>query len=107
MNVANCGACHTRRDGVGNFIGEPLAGGSPFTEEGKDTLTPPNLTPDSSSRVFGWTKEIFISRFRMGKLIPHSHMPWSAYGRMSDDELTAVWNFLGTLKPVRTQQPGL
>ncbi|KIC93399.1 cytochrome c [Flavihumibacter solisilvae] len=103
-NVANCGACHTKRDGVGQFVGEPLAGGNPFIEPGKDTLTPPNLTPHATGRLNSWTKEIFIARFRMGKLIEHSHMPWSSYSRMSDDDLTAIWNYLGSLKPVKTEE---
>lgn len=103
MAVANCNECHTKRDGVGNYIGEPMAGGLVFEEPGKPTLVTPNLTPDSSSRIFGWSKEMFIGRFRMGKLIEHSHMPWTAYGRMTDDELTAIYNFLGTLKPVKTE----
>jgi hypothetical protein len=36
----------------------------------------------------------------MGKLIKHSHMPWESYGRMSDDELKAIYNYLRSLKPV-------
>lgn len=102
MNIANCNECHTKRDATGNFIGEPLAGGTPFIEEGKTTLTPPNLTPDSSSRIFGWTREIFIQRFRRGKLIEHSHMPWTAYGRMTDDELTAIYKYIRSVKPVKS-----
>jgi len=105
MNIANCNECHTRRDNVGNYVGEPLAGGSPFEEEGKETLVPPNLTPDSSSRIFGWSREMFIQRFRMGKLISHSHMPWAAFGRMTDEELTSIYKFIQTVKPVRTIPP--
>jgi mono/diheme cytochrome c family protein len=51
LNVANCNGCHTQRDMTGSYIGEPFAGGNPFEEPGKQTLTPPNLTPDSSSRI--------------------------------------------------------
>ncbi|ULQ57250.1 cytochrome c [Flavihumibacter rivuli] len=101
MVVANCYECHTQRDGVGNFIGEPMAGGLVFETPGKSTLVTPNLTPDSSSRIFGWSRQMFIGRFRMGKLIEHSHMPWAAFSRMSDDELTAIYNYLHTLKPTK------
>jgi len=38
----------------------------------------------------------------MGRLIPASPMPWNSYGRMTDDELTAIFNYLQTLKPVNT-----
>ncbi|HTD92164.1 MAG TPA: c-type cytochrome [Chitinophagaceae bacterium] len=95
--IAECNGCHTKRDISGAYTGEPFAGGN---EMGK--LITPNLTPDSSSRIFGWTKKIFINRFRMGTLNPDSHMPWTAFGRMTDDELTAIYNYLKTVKPVRT-----
>jgi len=102
LNVANCNGCHTQRDMTGGFIGEPFAGGSPFEEPGKQTLTPPNLTPDSSSRIFNWTQQDFINRVRMGKLIEHSHMPWNSYKRMTDSDLKAIYNYLRTLKPAKT-----
>jgi mono/diheme cytochrome c family protein len=102
MTVANCNECHTKRDGIGNYVGEPLAGGSVFEEKGVPTLITPNLTPDSSSRIFGWSQDDFIKRFRMGRAIPYSHMPWESFGRMTDDELKAIYKYLRTLKPVRT-----
>ena len=98
-NVANCGGCHTKRTLSGEFIGEPFAGGNEI--EGFIT---PNLTPDSSSRIFGWSQKNFIDRFRMGKLIPKSPMPWESFGRMSDTELKAIYAFLQTVKPVRINE---
>ena len=102
MTIANCNECHTKRDGIGNYVGEPLAGGSVFEEKGMPTLITPNLTPDSSSRIFGWSQDDFIKRFRLGRVIPYSHMPWESFGRMTDDELKAIYKYLRTLKPVRT-----
>ena len=108
MSIAECNGCHTQRDMAGRFTGEPFAGGGPFEEKGFPTLYPPNLTPDSTSRIFKWTEADFIKRFRMGKLIPYSHMPWNAYKRMDDVELKAIYRFLQTLKPVKTApvEPG-
>lgn len=102
MAVANCNECHTKRDAIGNYVGEPLAGGTVFEEKGKPTLISPNLTPDSSGRLFKWSQELFIKRFRMGRIIPYSHMPWESFSRMSDTELKAIYKYLQTLKPVRT-----
>jgi len=102
MNVANCNGCHTMRDMTGGFIGEPFSGGGPFEEPGKETLTPPNLTPHPDGRLTGWTQETFINRFRAGKLIEHTHMPWNSYKRMSDSDLKALYNFLKSLKPAKT-----
>jgi mono/diheme cytochrome c family protein len=97
-NVANCKGCHTNRDLMtGAFIGEPFAGGLEI-----EGLITPNLTPDSSSRIYSWSQAKFIERFREGKKIPQSPMPWNSFKRMSDEELKAVYNYLQTVKPVKT-----
>lgn len=101
LNVANCSGCHTERDMTGAYIGEPFAGGGPMIEGG-DTLIPPNLTPHPQGRIYTWSKEDFISRVRMGALVKHSHMPWNSYKRMSDADLTAIYNYLKSLKPQET-----
>lgn len=96
MHVSECNGCHTKRDMAGGFTGEPFAGGNDI--EGYMSV---NLTPDSTSRIFGWSKQNFIDRFRMGKLYPKSPMPWNSFKRMTDGELTAIYNYLHTLKPVK------
>jgi mono/diheme cytochrome c family protein len=99
MSVANCSGCHTKRDLMtGAYTGEYFAGGLEI-----DGFITPNLTPDSSGRIFNWSKQNFIDRFRMGKLIPKSPMPWNSFKRMNDDELTAIFNYLKSLKPVKTE----
>ena len=108
-SVANCYGCHTNRDMVtGTFTGEPFAGGlrmeSSFEPEKYYFITP-NLTPDSTGRIFGWTEEMFIKRFRQGKIYPGTHMPWGPFSRMSDDELKAIYNYLKSVKPVRNAIP--
>lgn len=109
MSVANCHGCHTQRNLMtGEAIGEDFAGGMEIessVEPDKYYFITPNLTPDSTGRLFGWTRDMFIKRFRMGKLMPGTHMPWGSYSRMSDDELTAIYNYLQTLKPVRNYIP--
>jgi mono/diheme cytochrome c family protein len=94
-NVANCGGCHTQRTLSGEFTGEPYAGGNDI--EGFIT---PNITPDSTSRIFGWSEKNFVDRFRMGRLEAKSPMPWESFGRMTDDELKAIYAYLKTVKPV-------
>jgi mono/diheme cytochrome c family protein len=100
LNAANCSGCHTQRGLSGEYTGELLAGGNPM-DNGN---IPPNLTPDSTGRLFGWSKQLFINRFRRGKLKANSEMPWSMYQQMTDDELKAVYNYLRTVKPVRMKQ---
>jgi mono/diheme cytochrome c family protein len=99
-NVANCNGCHTVRDLSGTFSGEPFAGGNEI-----DGFITPNITPDSSSRIFGWSQKNFIDRFRIGKVIPKSPMPWQSFGRMTDEELKAIYSYLKTVKPVKTTEP--
>ena len=103
MAVANCNECHTKRGPIGEYIGEPLSGGTEFEEEGKPTLITPNLTPHPSGRIYKWSEKDFVRRFRMGKLIPYSHMPWESYSRMTDEELKAIYKYLRTVKPVDTR----
>lgn len=109
MSVANCYGCHTNRDEMtGAFIGEPFAGGLTMessVEPEKYYFITPNLTPDSTGRLFGWSQDLFIKRFRKGKLLPGTHMPWGPFSRMSDDELKAIYNFLKSVKPVKNAVP--
>jgi len=100
LHVSECNGCHTKRDmRSGAFIGEPLAGGNEI-----EGFVSPNLTPDSTGRIFGWTKQNFIDRFHLGKLFPKSPMPWNSFKHMTDEELTAIYNYLHTVKPVKTPQ---
>lgn len=97
LNVGNCSGCHTKRSLSGEYTGELLAGGNPMGHG----IVPPNLTPDSTSRIFGWSEKVFVNRFRMGKLNANSEMPWESFKRMNDNELKAIYNYLQTVKPAK------
>jgi mono/diheme cytochrome c family protein len=99
VSVAECNGCHTKRNLAGEYTGEPFAGGNEI-----DGFITPNLTPDSSGRIFNWSKQNFIDRFHTGKLYPKSPMPWNSFKRMTDEELTSIYNYLKTVKPVRTEK---
>ena len=100
VNVSNCSGCHTKRDMMtGAYTGELFAGGLEI--EGFIT---PNLTPDSSGRLFTWDQQKFISRFREGKKIHQSPMPWNSFKRMSDGDLIAIYKYLKSLKPLKMGQ---
>ena len=113
-SVGNCRGCHTKRDLMtGSYIGADYAG--QFNLEVLDEndqpikgkhLVSPNLTPDTETgRIAGWSQEIFIQRFKAGRVIPGSPMPWEAFSRMSDRDLAAIYKFFKTLKPVHSQTP--
>lgn len=87
VSVALCRLCH----------GADLTGGPPF-EEG----APP--APDVAAlAVHGaWSEEQFVQTLRTGvtpygKALDGEAMPWEYYGRMSDEELRAIWRYLATL----------
>jgi mono/diheme cytochrome c family protein len=98
LSVSECSGCHTKRSLAGAYTGEPFGGGNNI-----EGFVTPNLTPDSTGRIFNWSKQNFIGRFRMGKLHPQSPMPWNSFKEMTDEELTAVYNYLRTLKPVKRE----
>lgn len=113
-SIANCRGCHSERDLMtGAYVGKEFSGGQTFevidrngnTVKGKHMVTP-NLTFDKATgRMSDWSKEDFINRFRKGKIIEGSIMPWGPYSRMSDIELTALYKFFSTLEPVNKKVP--
>jgi mono/diheme cytochrome c family protein len=102
--VANCNGCHTERDlKTGAYIGESFAGGTAFpsaVEEGSICVSP-NLTPDSKTgRIYEWSEQVFVDRFRKPRVYKASEMPWELFSRMTDNDLKAIYKYLHTLKPV-------
>jgi mono/diheme cytochrome c family protein len=103
FDVAQCYSCHTKRDAMGAFIGQPFAGGSAWELE-DGTYTSPNLTPhDSTGRIAKWSEQVFIHRFRAGKVLANSPMPWDGYQLLSDNDLKALYKFLKSLPAERNE----
>ena len=70
-----------------------------------------NLTSDATG-IGNWKEEQFIKAIREGKfkgldntrpLLPP--MPWFVYKNLSDDDLTSIFAFLKTTKPVKNVVP--
>jgi mono/diheme cytochrome c family protein len=64
-----------------------------------------NLTPDSATGIGAWTEEQFIQTLRTGKHLGNGRdlmppMPWNFIGKLSDDDLRAVFTYLNSLKAV-------
>jgi hypothetical protein len=88
----------------GSAIGPRLAGGWVRVPDADPTITlvTPNLTPDpETGRIAKWSEDTFVLRFRAGRTIPASDMPWAFYARMTDDDLRAVYRYLHSLAPVK------
>ena len=95
VSALGCTLCH----------GDNLAGG----------LEPPQVPPGSSplsanltgDHLAGWTADDFVNLLRTG-VDPDGHeidsmvMPIGIYGRMSDDDLQALWLYIQSLPPAET-----
>lgn len=105
--LASCVGCHTERSMVsGAFTGPAFAGGAPMEIHGDPTreIVPPNLTPDSTTgRIVSWTEEAFVARFRAGRAITESPMPWEFFARSSDEDLRSIYRYLMSLAPVHRE----
>lgn len=69
-----------------------------------------NLTPDVATGLGSWTEEMFIKAMRTGKDMGEGRpilppMPWQNFGRMTDEDLRAIFAYLGSLKPIDNAVP--
>jgi mono/diheme cytochrome c family protein len=69
-----------------------------------------NLTPDKATGIGAWTADNFISTIRNGKhmgagrdLLPP--MPWQNYAQMTDEDLRAMFAYLGTIPAISNKVP--
>ena len=102
---ANCIGCHSP-SGIGSgFLPTAplLAGGLPAPDETDPAMeiVAPNLTPDEPTGVATyWSEDDFVARFRGGRVVAGSPMPWEAFTAMTDTDLAAIWRYLRTIAPV-------
>jgi len=92
ININGCRGCH----------GAQLAGGQP--PDPNSTLAP-NLTP--GGELIAWTDADFIKTLRTGVALSGHQldpkfMPWDYKGRMTDDELKAIFLYLQSLPKLGT-----
>ncbi len=99
--LGQCNSCHTKRDKLGRFVGQPFAGGFEWDMPDAKYMSA-NLTPDDTTgRIAHWGEEVFIQRFRAGRLLEGSPMPWEGYQQISDRDLKALYKFFNSLEPVK------
>jgi mono/diheme cytochrome c family protein len=71
-----------------------------------------NLTPDSATGIGTWTEENFRKALRTGKHMGQENgrpimppMPWPFIGKMTDEDLSAVFAYLKSLPPINNRVP--
>jgi mono/diheme cytochrome c family protein len=100
--AGNCVSCHTAPDGPA------FAGGLAFeTPFGK--LYSTNITPDPDTGIGKWTEEQFARALREGVRPDGAHLypafPYTAYTKMSDEDVSALFAYLKIIKPVNFTPP--
>ncbi len=101
-HAGGCGSCHTAEDGP------PLGGGVALeTEYG--TFHAPNISPNETHGIGGWTGEQFVRAFREGVspegLPYYPSFPYPAYTGMTEADLLDLKAFLDAQPPVDHQPP--
>jgi mono/diheme cytochrome c family protein len=100
--AGNCVSCHTAEGG------KPFAGGLAFhTPFGKMYST--NITPDPATGIGKWSEEEFARALREGVRPNGDHLypafPYTAYTKMSDADVSALYAYMKSLKPVAAATP--
>jgi cytochrome c553 len=104
-SVALCWACHTdRSEKTGALIGPRFAGRTGLIESDDPghSWSPPNITSDpETGRLGKMTEDQFVARFRQGRILPGSPMPWQAFSRLTEDDLRSIYRYLKTVPSVK------
>lgn len=89
--AGDCAACHTAPRG-----GKPFAGGYAIKSPMGDIIST-NITPSKTQGIGGWSEADFTRALREG-VSPHGRlypaMPYTAYARMSDADVHALWTYI-------------
>lgn len=113
ITAAGCMECHTKQEN-GKIVGERYAGGFEFKLPDGSVIRSSNITPDKETGIGTWDLERFVSRFKMyddstlrvmtvdvGS--PQTLMPWTMYAGMKVEDLTAIFTYLQSLKPIKNE----
>jgi mono/diheme cytochrome c family protein len=113
--IAGCIVCHSPFNGPFEANPEKVFSGGPEFTMPALHVTPINLTPDNETGIGLWSREDFINKFRRyrdssvtrRRIDPKkdftSLMPWASFAGMKEEDLSAIYTYLRTLKPVRNK----
>lgn len=100
--AGDCAVCHTAADGVPNAGG--LALETPF-----GTVFTTNITPDPETGIGNWSYAAFERAMREGIHRDGRHLypafPYTAFARMSDADMQALYAYLMAQTPVKATAP--
>ncbi|BDA86533.1 aldehyde dehydrogenase [Aureimonas sp. SA4125] len=100
--VGDCAVCHTAEDGATNAGGRRLE--TPF-----GAVIATNITPDAATGIGAWSYPAFARAMREGISREGKHLypafPYTAFARMTDIDLEALYAHLMAQAPVRAAVP--
>lgn len=111
-NAAGCMECHTQSDKGVLIEGAEFGGGREFLIPNGSIVRSSNITPDKETGIGTWTEAIFVERFKsrsdsatlnttLSKDEFNTVMPWTMYGKMTEEDLKAIYAYLKTVKPIK------
>jgi hypothetical protein len=110
-NASGCVECHTQIQ-QGRIMKEvSFAGGREFKFPNGAVVRSSNITQDETSGIGKWTEEQFVGKFKQyadsSYVVPtvapnefNTIMPWLMYARMKESDLSAIYTYLKTVKPI-------
>ena len=112
VTVARSVECHSKVDKGAVIAGTEFGGGREFDFPNGTSCNTANITPDKGTGIGGWSKENFIQRFKqyrdtsyhmnvLGKSDFNTVMPWLMYSGMTVKDLSSIYEYLRTVKPVK------
>ena len=100
--AGDCISCHTRANGETFSGGRPL--NTPF-----GVIYSANITPDRITGIGAWSELELARAMREGIAADGTHLypafPYTAYTKISDQDIHAIYAYLRSLKPVRYTPP--
>ena len=111
VNASACRECHTQVK-QGQIIPEvAFGGGREFAFPDGSVVRSANISPDKDSGIGNWTREQFIALFKAyadsSYVVPsvkpgeyNSIMPWTMYGHMKEEDLSAIFIYLQSVSPI-------
>lgn len=104
VRVAQCSGCHTPYDENGNAVSDKKFGGGLHLKGAWGDVVTPNITCHPSG-ISHYDAAMFIKTIRTGRSSAGVRdlatiMPYSYFRRMSDDDLTSIFEFIHSVNPV-------
>ena len=102
FNIGGCAACHQSTGQKDRLkLGGGLALNSPF-----GTFYAPNISPDKTNGIGGWTDLQFVNAVQRGVGVRGEHLypalPYTSYQRMTVPDVRDLFAYIKTLPAVDT-----